>query len=70
MPLKCHHCSTWLGESPAPVWMVGIFHSSFDARYVSPPRATYRCKSCGWVTVFKPDEAPRHWRDDIDLKAS
>lgn len=50
--LHCHHCTTWLGESESPLTFVGMFKDPQDRNYLPAPRNTYRCKRCGWVTVF------------------
>ena len=69
--LHCHHCQRWLGESPHSLTFVGMFKDPRDREHVPGPRHTYRCKSCGWVTVFQStaNAAMRDYRQDITLKA-
>jgi len=69
--LRCHHCSQWVGESSIPLEFFGMFKHPRDCALVEEPRSTYRCKSCGWVTVFRPAMANgiRPWRA-IELKQS
>lgn len=52
--VRCHHCQNWIGESPVALEFVGLFKSPSDRTLVTEPRVTHRCKSCGWVTVFRP----------------
>ncbi len=69
--LHCHHCSTWLGESREALTFVGMFKDPRERERVAGPRDTYRCKRCGWANVFlAAEQAPRAWRDGIELKAS
>ena len=52
--LQCHHCGKWVGESRTPMEFVGMFKDPRDRTQLPEPRDTYRCKSCSWVTVFRP----------------
>lgn len=60
--VKCHSCQHWLGEAPAAVEFCGVFRDPQDRALIIPPRLTYRCRSCGWVTVFRPVALMREWR--------
>lgn len=69
--VRCHHCHQWIGESSIPLDFSGMFRDSRDCALVEEPRSTYRCKHCGWVTVFRPAAKPHdrsRWRA-IELKA-
>lgn len=52
--LRCHRCSAWIGESPGPMELVGIFKNARDRECLPGPRSSWRCKGCGWVNVFEP----------------
>jgi hypothetical protein len=51
--LLCHHCSHWMGESSEPLEFLGMFKNPSDRNRVDGPRSSWRCKSCGWVNVFR-----------------
>lgn len=62
--LYCPNCSHWLGESSAALTFAGMFEGPQLRHNVSEPRDTYRCKSCGWITVFRstPRSSDANWR--------
>ena len=69
--LYCHHCSQWVGESSDPVTLVGMVRDPRDRNLVPSPRNTWRCKSCGWVNIFRVVAVPAphvpDWRT-VELK--
>jgi hypothetical protein len=69
--LRCHHCTKLMGEASRPLVFMGMFRLPQDRAYKPAPRDTYRCKGCGWVNVFQPEDTlGRGYRGDIELKAS
>lgn len=65
--LRCHRCSYWIGESAEPMEFVGLFKDKRDRDQVQSPRATYQCKHCGWVNIFR--RAVASFRRSIEIKA-
>lgn len=68
--LRCHHCSSWIGEAQQAMQLVGVFKSPRDRERIEGPRDTWRCKGCGWVNVFHPMNDTRQassWRD-VEIK--
>lgn len=67
--IRCHRCSSWIGEAKDPMELVGIFKVVRDVELIRAPRNTWRCKSCGWANVFRVAEPAGNgkWRD-VELK--
>lgn len=63
--INCHHCTRWIGESRTPLTFAGMFKEPQDRSRIDEPRDTYRCKSCGWVNVFREERRskPDSWKD-------
>ncbi len=68
--LHCHYCVRWVGDTSQALVFVGMFKDPHDRYRLSHPRDTYRCKSCGWVNIFRPREVEARDYRSIELKAS
>jgi hypothetical protein len=67
--LRCHHCSSWLGESREPLKHRGSFETPRDREVLPEPRDSWRCKGCGWVNVFRPYTRDEVARSMIEVKS-
>jgi hypothetical protein len=59
MDLRCHHCSHWLGETFIDLRPAAVCENPQDRTQIAPPRFTWRCPSCKWVTVLLMATDPR-----------
>lgn len=73
--LKCDACNMELkAEAETAMQLVIRFKPSLFPRSldeIDPREKRYRCRSCGWVSVFVPASntlLTPNWRDDIVLK--
>lgn len=56
--IRCHHCGNkWIGESSRVMRFVGQVESPRLRELAIGPRDSWRCKSCGWVSIFVPAES-------------
>ena len=68
--LRCHNCSSWLGEAREPMKFRGCVESPKDREYVAGPRDTWRCKGCGWSNIFGPFTEAEARKAAIEMKRS